>query len=168
MDFNEFDRMKGWCISVDPASNLCGVSLWHNGVYIASAVLTSNSNRDPFSVRVQTIVRQLNQFLGPILGEAKVETVVCEGVRSRIVQLCLGSLLTSKYIVAHIGAKSSFVESSQWKNWCKKHGAEGDFKTIKGVKALKQVGWDFEKHPIDSDDIADSILIYLTWLSRGG
>jgi hypothetical protein len=104
--------------------------------------------------------------LGPILGEEKIHTIISEDVRSKLVHLSFGSILTCAYIQAHIKTKGSFISPSAWKSWAKLRGATGDFKAIKGVKALRECGWDFTKYPVESDDIADSILIYLTWRDK--
>lgn len=155
--------MNKYVLSIDPASNLCGVSLWKNGSYYTSTVLKSRNSRDPFSIRMQTICTDLATFLDLHIKDEKIETVVSESVRSRLVSLCLGSIIVSPYIVANIKPNETFIVPSQWKAYCKRHGATGPTKDIKGVKALIEIGWDMKKHPVMSQDEADSILIYLTW-----
>ena len=108
-------KEKSYVLSVDPASNACGVSLWLDGTMADSALLSSNSPRDLFSVRLQTIALQLETFLSKNLKEdERVTTVVCEGVRSVLVQICIGALLCSKYIEAPIKT-GSFVHATSWK-----------------------------------------------------
>lgn len=156
---------SGYALSVDPASNLCGVSLWKDGTLIDTAVLASNNNRDLFSVRLQTIAFQLEQFLAKHLKEdEKVTTVVCEGVRSVLVQICIGALLGVRQIHAPISSSKSFVYATSWKKYAKDRGATGPLKDIKGVKALYEMGWTGQE--VTSDDVADSILLYLTWRDR--
>lgn len=153
-----------YVLSIDPASNSCGVSLWKSNTYLSSAVLKSNHSRDPFSIRVRCIVTGLDRFLGDQLAPGEeITTVVSEGVRSRLVHLAFGAILTSQYIRANVSPKTTFIEPQQWKKYARALGATGDFKDIKGVKALQEAGWDMKNHPIDSDDVADSILIYQTW-----
>jgi hypothetical protein len=160
------NKTDGWVLSVDPASNNCGVSLWRDGRYIAGRVLTSENRTDPYSKRLQDICRQLGTFLSIHVGNDTINTVIAEGVRSRIVQVAFGAILTDHHICAALSPKGSFVESMQWKRWARQRGATGLTPDIKGVKALTEAGWPMDKHPIDSEDVADSILIYLTWKDR--
>lgn len=158
-------KESGWVLSVDPASNKCGVSLWKNGIYIDSCLLSSISSSDPISRRMQDILLQFEIFLaGNMAAGDEINTIVTEGVRSRIVGVCIGSFLVCKTIQANLYSKGSFVEPQQWKKWAKMRGASGD--VIKGVKALSEAGWDMKKFPVESDDVADSILIYLCWRDR--
>ncbi len=158
-------KEAGYVLSVDPASNKCGVSLWRDGVYVASTCLSSRSSTDPFSVRMQTIVHQLENFLILELPPgATITTIITEGVRSRLLQTCVGSLIVVKSIQADLSPKTSFVEPQQWKSWAKKHGATTE--PIKGMSALKEVGWDLKQFPVIGDDASDSVLIYLTWRDR--
>jgi hypothetical protein len=163
---NNKNKTDGYVLSVDPASNLCGVSLWRDGVYIAGSVFASESRTDPYSKRLQDICRQLGAFLSEHVGSETIRTVVAEGVRSRLVQIALGAILTDAHISAHLSPKGSFIESMQWKRWAKQRGATGPTNDIKGVKALTEAGWPMTKFPVTSDDVADSILIYLTWKDR--
>jgi hypothetical protein len=158
------EKERGYIISVDPASNKCGISLWKDGVLVDTILLESNSPRDLFSIRLQTITLQLEMFLrGAIPEGKKVSTVVCEGVRSVLVQICIGALLTPPQIEAKITSGESFVHATSWKKWAQNRGATGPLKDIKGVKALADIGI----YPaITSDDVADSILVYLCWRDR--
>lgn len=63
--------------------------------------------------------------------------------------------------------KFSFVESRSWKKYAADRGASGPIKDIKGLKALREIGFPVEQYGIESDDVADSILIYKTWVNRG-
>lgn len=160
-------KEKGYVLSVDPASNLCGVSLWKDGDLVAWTVLKSKSNKDPFSERLKAIKNDLDVFLSAhLIDDERVETVICEGVRSSLVQISLGALFGSPWVVSVFNSKS-FVHSTSWKYWAKLRGAKavklGD---IKGISALKDIGWDFVKYPVDSDDVADSLLIYMTWRDK--
>lgn len=158
-----FTKEQPYVLSVDPASNACGVSLWKDGTFIDSALLSSRSPRDLFSIRLQTIALQLETFLSKNLkDDEKVTVVVCEGVRSVLVQICIGALLCSKYIEAPIKT-GSFIHSTSWKKYAKDRGATGPLKDIKGMKALKEIGWAGRDV---SDDEADAILIYYTWRNR--
>lgn len=62
--------------------------------------------------------------------------------------------------------EKNFVVTSTWKYWASRRGATGPSKDIKGVKALSEVGFPVEKYGIASDDVADSILIYLAWREK--
>jgi hypothetical protein len=159
------DKERGYILSVDPASNKCGVSLWKDGQFLASACLSSVRATDPFSVRMQSIVNQLEKFLILELPQGElITTIITEGVRSRLLQTCIGSLIIVKSIRADISPKTTFVEPQQWKSWAKRHGATTD--PIKGIDALRETGWDMKKHPVGSHDEADSILMYQAWRDR--
>lgn len=158
----------GHVLSIDQASNLAGVSLWHNGDLKATTVLKSRSPDDPFSRRLQYQVPQLTQFIDlHVPPQFLVEKVVFEAVRPRLIMATVGAFLTSPRISARMAEKTSFIESSVWKKWAKDHGATGIFKEIKGVKSLREAGFDVDKYGISSDDVADSIMQYKAWVRRG-
>lgn len=157
----------GFILSIDQASNAAGVSLWHDGQLKAHTVLRSNSSSDSFARRLQTQVPQLTAFLDAHLPEKlKLTKVLFEGMKARLVLVTIGAFLTCPRLDNKLHAQHSFVESSSWKKWAQQHGATGPFKEIKGVKALKEIGYPVDKLAIDSDDVADSILIYLTWRAK--
>lgn len=159
----------GYVLSVDQASNLAGVSLWHNGELKATTVLKSRSPDDPFSRRLQTQVPQLTAFLDThVPKEYQIEKVVFEGVRSRLIVAVVGAFLTCPRIHARVSEKANFVESSSWKKWASRNGATGKISEIKGVKALTETGFDCVGKGIVSDDVADAILIYYAWRDRPG
>jgi hypothetical protein len=160
-------KEQGYVLSIDQASNAAGVSLWLDGALIATTVLTSKSAGDPFSRRIQGQLDQLNEFIDThVPVDIIITKVIFEGVRSRLVMIVAGAFLTCPRIDAKISEKHNFIESSSWKNYARARGATGTFKDIKGVKALRECGWDFEKYPITSDDVSDSILMYKTWATR--
>jgi hypothetical protein len=82
------------------------------------------------------------------------------------VLITAGAFLTCPRINAKLHAKHSFIETSSWKKWAMKNGATQEFKLIKGVPALTQVGFPVADFSIVSDDVADSVLMYLTWRER--
>lgn len=161
-------KLSGYILSIDQASNIAGASLWYQGALIATTTLVSKSADDPFSRRVQHQVPQLTAFLQKHLKPGHlVETVVFEGVRARLVMLTVGSFLTCPLICAKVSEKHSFVESSSWKKYAKERGATEPFtRDVKGCKALREIGFDLVKHGITSDDVADSVLIYMCWRDR--
>lgn len=161
-------KENSWILSVDQASNLAGASLWHNGVLIDTELLQSKKNTDPIATRLVTQVTQLTSWLDGILPEGEyIKDVVFEGVRSRIVLITVGAFLTCPHLrYCKVHPKRNFVESLLWKYYAKARGAEGPAKDIKGVKALREIGFPVDEHRILSDDIADSLLIYLTWRDR--
>lgn len=163
-----FAKEQGWVLSVDQASNCAGVSLWHNGILIACTTLNSKKSTDTLPRRLQTQVPQLTEFLQKYLPAGEmVTTVIFEGVRARLVALVVGAILTCPLLdKCRINQYASFVESSSWKKWARSHGATGTFEQIKGVKALREVGFPVDKYLLTSDDIADSILMYLTWRQK--
>jgi hypothetical protein len=160
-------KEHGYVLAVDQASNCAGVSLWYNGELQATTTLLSKDKGDPFARRIQTQLDQLTAFLNTHLPRGvDIEKVVFEGVRSRLITAVVGAFMCCPRISAKLSEKANFIESSSWKRWAQTRGATGPFKDIKGVKALREAGWDFGKHPISSDDVADSILIYLTYKDR--
>lgn len=160
-------KERGFVLAIDQASNAAGVSLWLDGTLTATTVLLSKDKSDPFSRRIQYQLEQLNVFIDAhVPADIILDKVLFEGVRSRLVVCVVGAFLCCPRIDAKISEKGNFVESSSWKNWARARGAQGAFKDIKGVKALRECGWDFNKHPITSDDTADSIFIYLCWRDR--
>lgn len=157
-------KEAGFVLAIDQASNCAGVSLWFCGELRATTTLNSQSPTDPFARRIQTQLEQLTAFLNTELPpDVQIEKVVFEGVRPRLILATVGAFMCCPRISAKLDESRSFVGSSSWKSWAKMRGATGPFKEIKGVKALQETGWDFTKYPIESDDIADSILIYSCW-----
>jgi hypothetical protein len=151
---------------MDQASNQAGASLWRNGKFVSSTTLTAVKT-DKFSRRLVTLVAQLDAWLDREIGPtAKLNHVIFEGVRSRLVLVTVGAFLTSRHIDASLSPQQSFVETSSWKSWAQKRGATGTFKDIKGTKALMEVGWGGPAP--DSDDASDSVLIYLTYSENRG
>jgi hypothetical protein len=160
-------KEHGYVLAVDQASNCAGVSLWYNGELKATTTLLSKDKSDPFARRIQHQLGQLTAFLDVWLpASVTIEKVVFEGVRSRLIIAVVGAFMCCPRISAKLSEKANFIESSSWKRWAQARGATGPFKDIKGVKALREAGWDFSKHPIESDDVADSILMYLAWRDR--
>ncbi len=158
------NKELGYVLSIDPGSNALGLALWHDGNFIASTVCQSTNARQSYSRRIQTILPQIQGFLTKYVGNETITCCVSEGVRSRLVQVALGAVLSDSHIDATLSPTGSFVESSSWKSWAKKHGATGPLKDIKGIKALKETGWNAVEGM--SDDEADAILIYQTWRDR--
>lgn len=157
-------KEAGFVLSIDQASNSAGVSLWCNGVLQDVTVLDGGGPSDPFSRRLQNQVPQLTDFLDRnVTRNTKIQKVLFEGVRARLVLVTVGAFLTCPRLDAKLHAKHTFIESSRWKMWAKNHGATGPFKEIKGTEALKEVGFQSTLWPKFQQDIADSILMYLTW-----
>lgn len=160
-------KEQGYVLSIDQASNAAGVSLWQTGRLIAHTVLKSRKAADPLSVRLQCQVPQLTTFLNQnVPGDGCVTKIIFEGVKARIVMVTVGAFLMSPRIAVKLHQRHTFVESRQWKKFAADRGATGPFKDIKGLRALREIGFPVDDHGIDSDDVADSILIYLTWRER--
>ena len=160
-------KEQGWVLVIDQASNVAGVSLLLNGELRGTTELRSRASTDTFSRRLQTQLPQLTAFLDAHLPhDASVTKIVFEGVRARLVLITVGAFLCCPRINAKMCQRASFIESTSWKKWAQMRGAVGPLKDIKGVKALRESGWDMVKYPVTSDDIADSLLIYQTWRDR--
>jgi hypothetical protein len=160
-------KEAGWVLAMDQASNSAGVSLWYSGQLRATTLLTSDKSTDALPRRLQSMVIQLAAFLDREVPEPDVvRRVIFEGVRSRLVLVTVGAFLTVSRIQARISPKKDFVESTQWKSWARKNGARGDLADIKGVLALRDIGFPVDHYRINSDDIADAVMIYKTWAER--
>lgn len=153
-------------LSIDQASNCAGVSLWghdEQDTLIAFTELLSNSSKDPLPVRLVTQREQLRAFL-QFYSEYPVDHVVCESVKSKMVMVVIGALLAIPEIKCKV-TPADWVPSLSWKKWARDRGASGPFHDIKGMKALRECTYG-ETYLFDSDDIADSVLIYKTWKLR--
>lgn len=160
--------MLGWSLFVDQASNVAGVALAYNGDLRAVETLNAHCSSSPISDRLRILVSELGMFLSKNLPEGDVvRHVVFEGVRSRIVLITCGAFLTCPRITAKISPTANFIESRSWKHLAKRLGATGPIKDVKGIRSLKEIAPDlFNRYKIDSDDAADAILMYLTWLEK--
>lgn len=159
-------KEAGHILSIDQASNAAGACLYIDGLYIASTTLRAIKSSHSIGKRLVAQVNQLDQWLAQFNIE-QIKVVIFEGVRSRLVLTTVGAFCTSPYLQdCKLHPRHSFVESSSWKTWAKKRGAVSHDGEIKGIRALYETGWDAIKYPIESDDAADSILIYQTWRDR--
>ena len=160
-------KERGWVLSVDQASNAAGLALWYDGKLVATSVVNSDKSSDAISVRLRTIVGGLTAFLDRHMGAGdRICTIVFEGVKSRLVMVTVGAFLTCPRIHAKLHPKGSFIGSMAWKRWAQRHGALGILKDIKGVRALREIGFPVDQHRILSDDVADAVLIFLTWREK--
>lgn len=156
----------GWTLSLDQASNTAGASLWFDGNLYATSVLLGGGS-PVFSRRLVAMQENLTRFLDSALPPGvQLSKVIFEGVHARLVLVTVGAFLCSPRIDAKLHAQHSFIASSTWKKWAQEHGATGIFKDIKGVKALKETGFDTDKVSGIQDDVADSIMIYYAWRKR--
>lgn len=153
-------------LSIDQASNCAGVSLWEHDkldTLIATTELKSNSPKDSLPIRLVTQREQLRIFLQKY-GQYPPDYVVCESVKSKMVMVVIGALLSIPEITCKVTA-ADWVPSLSWKKFARDRGATGPFNEIKGMKALRECTYG-EVYDFDSEDIADSVLIYKTWKLR--
>lgn len=161
------NHIAGWILSIDQASNAAGVSLWKDGTLVDTTVLVSSSSSHSYSKRVQFQVPQLTAFLARHLKpNENVTKILFEGVRSVLVQMAAGAFMMCPLIDAKLSPSDSFVHTSSWKMYAKQRGATGPLKDIKGIKALLEIGFPVEVLSKQSDDIGDSVLIYLSWVNK--
>lgn len=154
-----------YTLSVDPASRLCGVSLYRNKEYIASISLESNLKT--WSKRTADMRAQLQKFVsehlpkGETITRAVMELVpkICEPS----IQMAGGAILSDPLYNFDISRKY-LVSPSTWKAYAKRKGSKE--KDPKGVSALRAIGFPVDKFKIISDDVADSILIFLAWAEK--
>ena len=158
-------KEEGFVLSIDQASNCAGVSLWHNGQLVAWTDLQASRKKDPMPIRLREQLIQLRMFLETHNVDT-VSAVLFEKVRAEFVSMICGAYLTMNAIKCHIG-KDHLIHTNRWKGWARSQGAGKTVhrSEIKGVQALKEIGWDFNAYPIESDDVADSVLMYLAWRS---
>ena len=138
---------------------------------MAHTVLKSNSSKDPFGKRLYAQVQQLERFLDTHLDEGEmIDQLLFEGVRSSHVLTTVGAFCIAKQLQGcKFSPKACFVGALRWKAWARKNGATSQkFKEIKGVTALREVGFDVDAYGIESEDAADSCLIFLCWASTHG
>lgn len=159
-------KERGWVLSIDEASNVAGAALWYDGALVASSPLRGGKPTDPISRRLRAIVGELNAFLEPHLRGDLVKQVIFEGVQARMVMLTVGAFLTSPFIDARLSPTKDFVQSSSWKHWASKRGAKGPTKDIKGVRSLREVGFDVDGYGITSDDVADAVFLFCVWREK--
>lgn len=162
-------KEAGFVLSIDQASNLAGVSLWKDGSLAAWTVLESASSKDQFGRRLVTQIAQLTGFLDDELNDdERIKVLLFEGVKSSHVLATIGAFCTCPHLIdCKFNPRHSFISALSWKKFVRDYGlSQQRFKDIKGVQALKDIEWDFEEYPIASEDVADSILIYLTWACR--
>jgi hypothetical protein len=162
-------KESGYILSIDQASNCAGCSLWKDSIPIAWTDLKSASPKDAFGRRLVKQVEDLNKFLDEHLPEGEtIKTVLFEGVKSSIVLSTVGAFCCSPYLQdCRFHPRHSFISALSWKKYVRDYGkTQQRFKEIKGVQALKDIDWDFETYPIESDDVADSVLIYKCWAVR--
>lgn len=153
---------------IDQASNQAGVSLWSpDGALIATTLLKSKSSKNPFSKRVTYQLVQLEAFLEEQLEPGETVThVLFEGVRSKLVLVVVGAFMTCSRLNAGLSPQHSFVPSSTWKSWAKRHGAKAFISDVKGVISLLETGYVVPAHCDINEDIADSIMMYLAWKEK--
>lgn len=155
----------GWTLSIDPASRKAGVSLWFGDVYIASEALSSSLVT--WSERANDLRIKLQAFISRYVPKNEFITLVVIELVPKIVepsvQLIAGAIIAEERYKVN-PTRKCFVSPSSWKAFARKNGCKE--KDPKGVSALKDIGWDFDINPVTSDDVADSILIYLTWLRK--
>jgi hypothetical protein len=155
-----------YTISVDPASRLCGVSLWCNKEYIAAQSLESSLKT--WSARAAHLRVQARKFVTDNLkGDAIVTRAVCElvpKIAEPSIQMICGSILSDAIFNLDLSRKF-LVSPSSWKAWARRNGCTS--KDPKGVPALVETAF-AEKHVIKSDDVADSIMIFLCWYEKWG
>lgn len=151
-----------YTLSIDPASRQAGVSVWYGPVFLGAVTLVSVCNS--WSARVAEMRVQLREFVKALIPpEAVVTRTVIELVPKIVepsIQMVAGALLADPYYQVS-PTRKFFVSPSTWKAFCRRKGCPD--KDPKGMKALQSIGW--TKNTF-SDDVADSILIYMTWLER--
>lgn len=158
---------KIYTASIDPASRLCGASLFDGLTLIGGQCLTSSQKT--WSARAAEMRAQMKEFVlatlpkGTTVTRATIELV--PKIVEPSIQLIAGAILADPIFDLNITRKQ-FVSPSSWKAWARRHGALD--KDPKGVVSLRQTGFPVEQYQIVSDDVADSIMIFLAWNEKHG
>jgi hypothetical protein len=156
-------------LSIDQASNAAGVALFKDDKLLAHTVLKSDSPKDPYGKRLVTQIKQLEIFLDEHLGVAEIDQLLFEGVRSSYVLTVVGGFCTARQLQnCKFSPKACFVGALSWKKYARDRGATGKFGEIKGVKALREIGFDVDHHGITSDDVSDAVMMFFCYRQRNG
>ena len=162
-----WEKQQGYVLSVDPATISCGVSLWRDGQFVASRKLCGGSLKLPLSVRMRRLFDDYEQFLVDMdVDVGEIHTIVTENVRSKFLLVTIGLFFVPFAVKAPL-KNSHFIVPGTWKKWAQGMGALGPAKDIKGLKALREIGWDFDANPVGTEDEADSVFIYKAWAAKG-
>ena len=158
--------MKEYTLAIDPASRLCGVSLFHGDSYIASICLTSSFKT--WSARASQMRSQLKDFVLEHLPQNAVITRAVIELIPKIVdpsvQLIAGAIIADPAFQIN-PTRKFFVSPSSWKAFARRKGCT--MKDPKGVQALTEAGLQPSGNlEIKSEDIADSMLLYYYWLEK--
>ena len=163
-----WEKERGYILSIDPASLKCGASLRHNGQLIGWAKIDGGKKSTPMSEKMRRQAAQIDLFLNEHIPEGEfVHTVVFELTDNMVLNVSMGPWFSAAQVRVPIIKKTHYIRPSVWKKWAQAQGAEPPSARIKGLKALREIGWDFNTYPIDCDDVADSVLIYMAWAARG-
>lgn len=155
-----------YAVSIDPASRNAGISLWLGVNFLASLALYSNQKT--WSARAAEMRAALVAFVFSEIPEDSLITCIISELIPKIVepsvQMITGALVAAPKFNSNITRKH-LISPSSWKSYAKRHGCTD--KEPKGVKTLLQLD---TQHPkwkdIKSDDVADSIMIYLTYCEK--
>lgn len=147
-------------LSIDPASRKAGISVWSGDTLIAAHAL--ESKLPTWTERAHEMAGQLYSVTHTYTIEQCVIELVPK-IAEPSVQIIAGALISQPHFKFDI-RRAQFVSPSSWKAYVRRK--DPSVKDPKGVKALEAIKWDFAKHPVESDDVADSILIYLAWSGK--
>lgn len=157
--------MSIYTLSIDPASRLCGVSLFEDLKYINSILLKSELKT--WSERVAEMRKDLREFVITNLPKGQQITRAIMELVPKIVepsiQMAGGGLLSDSIYNLDLTRKF-LISPSTWQAYARRNGSPDKYP--KGVKALKQINFPVEKYKITSDDVADSIMIFLAWAEK--
>lgn len=155
-----------YAISIDPASRNAGVSVWHGITYLGSEALYSNQRT--WSARAAEMRAALRIFVNHYIPSTELITCIVSELIPKIVepsvQMITGALVADPRFNGNL-ARKQLISPSSWKSYARRHGCVD--KEPKGVKALFQLDYQVpEWKLVKSDDVADSIMIYLTYCEK--
>lgn len=161
----KFDITTCNVLSLDPGSNSCGVTLWVNNSFVATKTLRASNSNDTVSNRLRDISKQLEDFL--LLYEVTVDILISELSPDALMGAIIGTILATPGVNSMFGVKHT-IAVPVWKSFCRNNGAShpDGFHFIKGLDALRSIG--FRPLPHDSDDAADSTIIFLAYREKYG
>jgi len=142
-----------------------GVSLWADKTYVSSVLLESKLKT--WTARTADMRIQLKVFVeaylpvGEKITRAVMELVpkICEPS----IQMAGGAVLSDPAFSLDVTRKF-LVSPSTWKAYVRRKGSKE--KDPKGVSALRAINFPVDAYGITSEDVADSIMIFLAWVEK--
>ena len=160
-------RVK-YLVAIDPGSNNLGLTVWTlEGEYKACKTFKPNASW-VVSRRLRFIGEKFKEWWQEHFPDGEIVECVVEALPPN--QFTISLQISPAMIISQVFCKARclpeyLVAPNQWKAFCKEMKAGKP--PYKGRMTLNEMGWEYET--LDSDDSADSALIFLTysWNRKG-